>query len=135
MRVLLFLLPLLFLVGCVSQRGVRTDDGSALARVEVRADGRIVGSAPGTVRIRREFEIAEITVVQNDQIMRILRLEQFRAVQGGSLNYTFSGNNFGGTRGFNIEDLPIEDGAFIVPYTQQTLRIEDQDYGLTLLIQ
>ena len=132
-----FFVLTLFVAGCQSQNFFGNDKNDGLevqvARIFVNDVDR--GTTPQTVRIFRGRHELDIALKQGRKTVRIFRLEETYSPNAGEVDFSFRGIESNGTLRFTVEELPTQDDFnYVVPFYQQPVTIEDNQYGLTLII-
>ena len=132
------LLTLLFIIalsGCASNKGVENITAKNAA---IFVEGRHRGVTPATLNIFRNRGEYEVTLMKGDTVVR--RYEISAGGDGGPerhlLNMDLQRDQSGlGFRTFDLDDFESpDDTLFVVPYLSQTISIDDEEYGFTLVI-
>lgn len=140
-----FLLAALLLISGCSLSSSSGEDGIKSARadssrlytkaVHVLVDGRDMGIIPMTVRIRRSFGTREVTLWQAGKEIRTYELELNLSSEGSQLLQGFYSSRSMDGDAYDVESLPkAGDDVYVIPYAQRPLKIEDRQYGVTLLV-
>ena len=127
----------LLLSSCQSQNLFGNQDQNAITVqvADVFVEGKDRGTTPQTIRIYRGRKELSIALKQGRKTVRTFTLEETYSPNAGQLDFSFRGVNEGGTLRFTVEELPTEDDInFVIPFYEQIFTIEDNQYGLTLII-
>ncbi len=106
-------------------------------RAWVFIEGSQQGTTPATVRIRRSYEITNVSLRVGQDFDEVRRYELERSVTSNRImqDYTFRGTNDGGYLTFNSTELSRDSkGRLIVPYYQGPIQILDHEYDLVLIV-
>lgn len=146
------LIPLLLvftiaLVGCRSASSVQEDPDAAemtadgdgprmyTQAVYVLVDGDDIGMAPMTVRVRRSFGTREVTLWQAGDEIRTYEIEMVHTSEGLQTQQGFWSTPSTDGATYDVRNLPTAgETTFLVPYSDYPIKIEDQAYGITLLV-
>jgi len=147
-----FLLPITVVValvwGCVTTpMGVSitsrapkdsTSTGSVSAkRAWLFIDGYQQGTTPATVRIRRNYEISDISLHVGQTFDEVRRYELERSVTSNRImmDFTFQGSFDSGMLTFNYTELSRDkEGHYIIPYYESPFQIIDHEYDLLIIV-
>ena len=104
-----------------------------VARVFV--EGKDRGTTPQTLRIFRGRRELSITLKQGNKTVRTFTLEETYSPNAAEIDFSFYGQEENGTLKLTVEELPTRDKMnYVIPFYEQILTIEDNQYGLTLLV-
>ena len=106
-------------------------------RAWIFVEGLQRGSTPATVRIRRDYEVTNVSLHTGKNFDEVRRYELERSVTSNRImqDYTFQGAYDGGTLTFNSTELARDNkGRFIVPFYQVPVQVVDHEYDLVLLV-
>ncbi len=145
---ILILSLLLLLWGCittplgitVTSRAPKdtTSSGPVQAkRAWIFVEGSQEGTTPATVRIRRSYEITNVSLRVGQDFEEVRRYELERSVTSNRImqDYTFQGTNDGGYFTLNSTELSRDNkGRFIIPFYQEPIQILDHEYDLILIV-
>ena len=135
--VVLFLLGGLCLNACQSQNFFGNEDQNTITVqiADVFVEGKDRGTTPQTIRIYRGRKELSVVLKQGRKTVRTFTLEETYSPNAGQLDYSFHGTAEAGTLRFTVEELPTEDDLnFVIPFYEQVFTVEDNQYGLTLII-
>lgn len=127
----------LALTGCQSQNffGNEKKDGISVESVRVFVNDQDRGTTPLTLRISRGRKELSITLKQGRKTVRTFTVEETYSPNAGELDFSFRGEARDGTLRFTVEELPTRDKVnYLIPFYLQMLTIEDNQYGLTLIV-
>ena len=140
---------LLLLAGCVStppgvtitshapEDTTETEAPFQTKRAWIFVEGVQQNKTPATVKVRRSFEITNISLHVGANFEEVRRYEIERVVTSNRrmLEYSFSGSVDGGYITFNALELSKDKkGRYIIPYFNGPLQIIDNEYDLVLLV-
>ncbi len=146
---ILILLVAVLLWGCITtplgvtvtsrapKDSTSTSEPLQVKRAWVFVDGSQQGTTPATVRIRRSYEITNVSLRVGKDFDEVRRYELERSVTSNRImqDYTFRGTNDGGLLTFTSTELSRDrKGHFIVPYYQGPVQILDHEYDLVLIV-
>ena len=100
-------------------------------------DGSQQGSTPATVRIRRDYEISNISLHVGKNFDEVRRYELERSVTSNRImmDYTFQGSYDGEFLTFTSTELTRDQkGRYIVPFFTEPVQIIDHEYDLVLIV-
>lgn len=126
-----------FLSACQSQNffGNQNQNAITVQVADVFVEGKDRGTTPQTIRIYRGRKELSVALKQGRKTVRTFTLEETYSPNAGQLDFSFRGVSEGGTLRFTVEELPTEDDInFIIPFYEQVFTVEDNQYGLTLII-
>ena len=133
----------LIFAGCSSARSTadRTD-GDAPAdttqfygkAIHVLIDGRDVGPIPRTVRVNRSFGVRDISLFQSGKVIRRYEIGISSTAQGEQTRMGFFGSRTVDGETYDVRMLPSKDEVYQIPFSNNPMRIEDHEYGLTMLV-
>ncbi|MCY4204995.1 MAG: hypothetical protein OXE92_04630 [Bacteroidetes bacterium] len=147
-----FLIPAVFLAilfwGCITtplgvtitSRAPKDSTSSGpvqIKRAWIFVEGSQQGTTPATVRIRRDYEITNVSLHVGQNFDEVRRYEIERSVTSNRImqDFTFQGSSDSGMLTFNSTELSRDSkGRFIVPYYQYPLQIVDHEYDLVLIV-
>ena len=140
----IFLGAAFLISGCSLSSSAGKDDGKVARQdssklytkaVHVLVDGRDQGIIPMTVRVRRSFGTREITLWQAGKEIRTYEIELDLSSGSSQLLQGFYSSRSMDGDAYDAESLPkAGDDTYIIPYSQRPLKIEDRQYGVTLLV-
>lgn len=135
------------LIGCRSASGVQENGDVAEAAgneegppvytqaIHVLVDGNDVGMTPMTVRVRRSFGTREVSLWQAGDEIRTYEIEMVHTSDGIQTQQGFWSTPSIDGATYDVRNLPtVGETTFLVPYSQSPIKIEDQAYGVTLLV-
>ena len=126
-----------FLASCQSQHLFDKND-AAITTVQVAdvfVNDQYRGTTPQTIRIYRGRRELSVTLKQGRKTIRAFEVEETYSPNAGELDFSFYGTDEAGTLRFTVEELPTKDDLlFVIPFYQQLFTVEDNQYGLTLII-
>ena len=145
------LVPALFiaailLVGCRTSTPIVDDDEAGnisesdssvvhTRAVHVLVDGKDLGVIPMTVRVRRGFGTRQVSLWQAGEEIRTYEFEIVHTSSGMQLQQGFWSNSSPDGETYDVRNLPTSnDSTFLVPYSNHPIKIEDQTFGVTLLV-
>lgn len=103
--------------------------------VHVLVDGNDVGTAPMTVRVRRSFGTREVTLWQAGDEIRTYEIEMVHTSDGIQTQQGFWSTPSSDGASYDVRNLPTSgESTFLVPYSAYPIKVEDQAYGVTLLV-
>lgn len=135
----------LVLVGCRSSSKVvdAEADESVMAdtsvaytnAIHVLVDGKDRGVIPQTLRIRRSFGTQQISLWQHGKEIRIYELEISNTTAGDQMLQGFWSTPSAEGESYDVQNLP-KSGELVyrIPYAPYPLRIDDNEYDVTLLV-
>ncbi|MCY3999602.1 MAG: hypothetical protein OXF06_11430 [Bacteroidetes bacterium] len=143
-----FFVAVLLLWGCittplgvtVTSRAPKDSSGSqpfSVKRAWLFVDGSQQGSTPATVRIRRDYEISNVSLHVGKNFDEVRRYELERSVTSNRImmDYTFQGTYDGEFLTFTSAELTRDQkGRYIVPFFRETVQIIDHEYDLVLIV-
>lgn len=142
MLVTLMLGGALLMIGCrssgeVEEEGVVADTNRVYTRaVHVLVDGDDVGTIPRTVRVRRGMGTRKVSLWQAGEEFRIYEIEFASSVAGDQTLQGFWSSNSMEGEAFDVRTLPNDgEDTFFVPYARHPIKVEDHQYGVTLLVE
>lgn len=135
----------LVLTGCrssseIAEGGESSDAASDSTMVYTRAihvlvDGNDVGVIPRTVRVRRSFGTQEVSLWQAGEEIRTYEIEMVYTADGIQTQQGFWSTSSAQGETYDVRNLPTsDDSTFQVPFSEYPIRVEDQTYGVTLLV-
>ena len=135
----IYLLPLILLSlpSCQSQNlfGNGEQQSISVQVADIFVEGKDRGTTPQTIRIYRGRKELSIELKQGRKTVRAFKVEETYSPNAGELDYSFYGINEGGTLRFTVEELPTTDDLhFVIPFYEQVFTVEDNQFGLTLII-
>ncbi len=102
--------------------------------VHVLVDGRDVGPIPQTIRVRRSFGTREISLWKAGEEIRTYEIPISPTSEGDQTRMGFFGSSSADGESYDVRTLPNKDETYQVPYSDGPMKIEDRQYGVTLLI-
>lgn len=136
-RIFVSVYCLLLFAGCQSQHffGNETLDGTSTKSVRIFVNDNDRGTTPQTVRIYRGRKELDISLKEGRKTVRTFRLEETYSPNAGEIDFSFRGRAESGTIRFTVEELPTKDKLnYVIPFYEQIVTIEDNQYGLTLIV-
>ena len=140
----LWLSAAVLVVGCSStssqvdstgERGPADTSVVYTQAIHVLVDGQDRGMIPQTVRIRRSFGTQEVSLWQAGKEIRIYELEIATTTEGRHTLQGFWSTPSADGASFDVSTLPKRgENTYQIPYAAYPLRIEDNQYGVTLLV-
>lgn len=143
----LLLITSVVLAGCRSSSAVKEDPQAAETAADdgaphvysqavyVLVDGNDVGMAPMTVRVRRNFGTREVTLWQAGDEIRTYEIEMVHTSHGLQTQQGFWSTPSSDGATYDVRNLPtVGETTFLVPYSDYPIKVEDQAYGVTLLV-
>lgn len=133
------------LVGCTStstpaadatgeDAPVDTNDVHTKA-IHVLVDGDDQGTIPRTLRIRRGFGTQQVSLWQAGEEIRIYELELANSAASDQLMQGFWSTPSADGAAYEVKTLPKRgENTYQIPYSSHPMRIDDNEYGLTLLV-
>ncbi|MEX0820936.1 MAG: hypothetical protein WD021_02220 [Rhodothermales bacterium] len=122
-------------VGDGDAEGAESDTSRVYTnQVHVLVDGRDVGTVPRTVRVRRSFGTRAVSLYQAGEEIRVYELPIQPTSSGQQTRMGFWGTRSPEGETYDVRNLPHEDEVYEVPFSAQPMKIEDHEYGVTLLI-
>ena len=124
----------------VTSRAPRDTTSSGPVQVKrawVFVEGRQQGTTPATVRIRRDYEITNVSLHVGRDFEEVRRYELERSVTSNRImqDYTFQGAYDGQMLTFNSTELSRDNkDRLIVPFYPNPVQIVDHEYDLVLII-
>ncbi len=106
-------------------------------RAWIFVEGSQEGTTPATVRIRRSYEVTNVSLRVGQDFKEVRRYELERSVTSNRImqDYTFQGTDDGGYFTLNSTELSRDSkGRFIVPFYQKPIQILDHEYDLILIV-
>ncbi len=132
-----FLLGLMILAGCQSQNLFNNEkqDGLTVEVARIFVEGNDRGTTPQTLRVYRGRKELSVSLRQGRQTVRTFTIEETYSPNAAELDFSFSGTARDGTLRFTVEELPTKDDVnYVIPFYQQPITIDDNQYGLTLIV-
>lgn len=103
--------------------------------IHVLVDGDDQGTIPRTLRIRRSFGTQQVSLWQAGEEIRIYEIEIVSSVAGDQLMQGFWSTPSSDGAAYEVKTLPKRgEYTYQIPYSRQPMRIDDNEYGLTLLV-
>lgn len=124
------------LPGCASNKNAAENITAKNATIYV--EGRHRGVTPATLSVFRNRGEYEIKLVKDGEVVR--RYELSAGGDGGPerhlLNMDLQRDQSGlGFRTFDLDDFEsFNDTLYVVPYISETISIDDEEYGLILVV-
>jgi hypothetical protein len=148
LRFLFRAVPVVLLLSSAGCRTTKSDADAVLPAfslatpqpAHVFVEGRDKGMTPATITVRRDLGDQEVALrLRNPQgklyDVRRYEIELVHSSNRGMLDYRATPNDTDNIKGINTEDLPRRNsGAYVVPYYNYPIRIEDREYNLTLIV-
>lgn len=103
--------------------------------IHVLVDGADQGTIPQTLRIRRGFGTAKVSLWQAGKEIRIYEIEISNTSAGEQLMQGFWSSPSVDGDTYDVQTLPKGgEKIYRIPYSDRPMRIEDNQYGVTLLV-
>ncbi len=140
-----FLVAVVALGGCrstsppvadTSDEDAPTDTSAVHTRaIHVLVDGDDQGTIPRTLRIRRSFGTQQVSLWQAGKEIRIYEIEISATGDSQQVLQGFWATPSSDGASYEVKTLPKGDEiTYRIPYTSHPLRIDDSEYGVTLLV-
>jgi hypothetical protein len=101
----------------------------------ILVNGKDRGTTPQTVRISRGRHELDVVLRQGRRNVRAFKVEETYSPNAAEIDFSFLGREENGTLRLTVEELPTKDDfTYVIPFYQNPLTIEDNQYGLTLLV-
>ncbi len=100
-------------------------------------DGFQQGATPATVRIRRNYEISNISLHVGQDFDEVRKYELERSVTSSRImmDFTFQGSYDSEMLTFNHTELSRDNqGHYVIPYYESPIQIIDHEYDLILIV-
>lgn len=141
----IFFLATISLVGCRSmpppveggEAGAAAADTNVIhtQAIHVLVDGSDQGVIPRTVRVRRSFGIQEVSLWQAGEEIRTYEIEMVHTSDGIQTQQGFWSTSSAEGQTYDVRNLPMKgETTYRVPFSNYPIKIEDQTYGVTLLV-
>lgn len=102
--------------------------------IHVLVDGRDVGTIPQTVRVRRSFGTRVISLWRAGEEIRKYEIPIFPTSETEQTRMGFWSTRSVDGESYDVRNLPNKNETYQVPFSNGPMRIEDREYGVTLLI-
>lgn len=103
--------------------------------IHVLVDGTDRGTIPQTLRIRRSFGTEKVSLWQAGEEIRIYEIEISNTSAGEQLMQGFWSSPSADGASYDVQTLPKgNENTYRIPYSDGPMRIEDHEYGVTLLV-
>ena len=126
-------------LGCSSSKPGDASTSINAESASVYVEGRDRGVTPMTLRVIRSRGEFDVRLMQGKEVVRIYELAHGgvqRSPEQHALNMDLESDNATmGFRTLGLDDLEsFNDTLYVVPYSPETIAIDDKKYGLTLLV-
>lgn len=122
-------------VGDGDVEGSESDTSAVYSnQIHVLVDGRDVGTAPRTVRVRRSFGTRSVSLYQAGEEIRVYEMPLQPTSSSTHTRMGFSGRRTPEGETYDVRTLPHEEEVYEVPFSTNPMKIEDHEFGVTLLI-
>lgn len=114
-----------------------TGDSTAVhtRAIHVLVDGDDQGTIPRTLRIRRSFGTQQVSLWQAGEEIRIYEIEITSSVDSEQMMQGFWATPSTDGASYEVKTLPKRgENTYTIPYSPGPIRIDDNEYGLTLLV-
>ena len=102
--------------------------------VYVLVDGRDAGTVPKTIRLYRSYGTREVSLFQRGKEIRKYEIGIAATSAGEQARMGFWSNRSADGETYDVRTLPNKDEVYVIPFSEAPMRIEDHQYGLTMLI-
>ncbi|MXW64147.1 MAG: hypothetical protein F4Y00_01080 [Bacteroidetes bacterium SB0662_bin_6] len=132
------LVPLV--AGCSASKDVAQGDEAVAdslrygKAVYVLIDGRDAGTVPKTIRLYRSYGTREVSLFQRGKEIRKYEIGIAATAAGEQARMGFWSNRSAEGETYDVRTLPNKDEVYLIPFSEAPMRIEDHQYGLTMLI-
>lgn len=130
------------MIGCrssaeVEDEGVVADTNRVYTQaVHVLVDGSDVGTIPRTIRVRRGMGTRKVSLWQAGEEFRVYEIEFVSTVAGDQALQGFWSSSSMEGEAFDVRTLPNNgEGTYFVPYARHPIKVEDHEFGVTLLVE
>lgn len=139
-----FVVPLIVLValvaGCSTSKDVVEGDDAVAdslrygKAVYVLVDGRDAGAVPRTLRLYRSYGTREVSLFQRGKEIRKYEIGIAATSAGEQTRMGFWSSGSADGETYDVRTLPNKDEVYLIPFSEAPMRVEDHQYGLTMLI-
>ena len=137
-RIIVAIFLVSFLTNCQSSTifpGKNAEEQTLNQSVRVFVNGKDRGTTPMTLRIYRGRKELDISLQNGRNEVRTFELEETYSPNAAEIDFSFRGRSDMGTLRLTVEELPSKDDFhFIIPFFQEVVTVEDNQYGLTLIV-
>ena len=132
------LVPLV--AGCSASKDMARGDEAAAdsllygKAVYILIDGRDAGPVPKTIRVYRSYGTREVSLFQQGKEIRKYEIGISATGAGEQARMGFWSGRSADGETYDVRTLPHEDEVYLIPFSEGPMRIEDHQYGLTMLI-
>ncbi|HET6567286.1 MAG TPA: hypothetical protein VFG50_04920 [Rhodothermales bacterium] len=113
-----------------------SDAAVQVTSAEVYVEGKYRATTPTTLRLRRGFGEAEVTLKRGNNVVRQFAVLRVNSSNGTDLVFGYQGRSQNGMPTFDLTSLSQQkDGTYVIPYFAQPILIEDREYGLSLIVE
>ena len=102
--------------------------------VYILIDGRDAGPVPKTIRVYRSYGTREVSLFQQGKEIRKYEIGISATGAGEQARMGFWSGRSADGETYDVRTLPHEDEVYLIPFSEGPMRIEDHQYGLTMLI-
>ncbi len=102
--------------------------------VYVLIDGRDAGPVPRTIRVYRSYGTREVSLFQQGKEIRKYEIGISATGVGEQARMGFWSSRSADGETYDVRTLPHKDEVYLIPFSESPMRIEDRQYGLTMLI-
>ncbi len=102
--------------------------------VYVLVDGKDAGPVPRTLRLYRSYGTREVTLFQQGKEIRKYEIGISATSEGDQARMGFWSSRSADGETYDARTLPRKDEVYQIPFSEYPMRIEDHEYGLTMLI-
>ncbi len=127
--------------GCGASKDMAVQEDDAVAdsllygkAVYVLVDGEAAGPVPRTIRLYRSYGVREVTLFQQGAEIRKYEIGISATSEGDQARMGFWSNRSADGETYDARTLPHKDEVYQIPFSEYPMRIEDHEYGLTMLI-
>ena len=127
--------------GCSASKDMTAQEEGAVVdsllygkAVYVLVDGQDAGPVPRTIRLYRSYGTREVTLFQQGKELRKYEIGISATSEGNQARMGFWSNRSADGETYDARTLPHKDEVYQIPFSQYPMRIEDHEYGLTMLI-
>ena len=124
--------------GCQSSTifpGKNAEEAVLNQTVRVFVNGKDRGTTPMTLRVYRGRKELDISLSNGREPVRTFELEETYSPNTAEIDFSFRGRAQMGALRFTVEELPTKDKMhYIIPFFEEVVTVEDNQYGLTLIV-
>ena len=120
---------------CSTTKDGKKKSGVRVQIADVYINDEFRGTTPGTIRISRSRQELDIALKQGKTTVRAFSVEETYGQNTAEVVFSVSGSRPDGSLTYTVEELPSRDKLnYIIPYFEERLTIEDNQYGLTIIV-